>query len=432
MEFVDYINCFLFFLFFVCYSYQFFYILVPFFFKNRKNPAEKVVNHSYAVLVSARDEERVIGYLIDSIRKQTYPGSLVHIFVIADNCSDKTAEVARETGVTVYERFDSQKVGKGYALHDLIEKIREDYSEDAFDAFFVFDADNVLDCHYIEEMNKIFCEGYRIVTGYRNSKNYGDNWISAGYSLWFMRDSKYLNYARYLLGTSCSVSGTGFLMSNEILKKYGGWNFFLLTEDIEFSVKNIIEGEKIGYCDNAVLYDEQPVTFIQSWKQRLRWARGYLQVFKKYGKKLLKGTVAGSGFCCYDMIMTFMPAMLFSFLELIVNVVCAIYGLAAGGDMGSFLLSLLKLSGTGYLTLFLLGLITTVTEWKRIHTTTAKKILYLFTFPLYIATYVPISITAFFKKVKWEHIEHSKTKTPEEVVGKSSETENAGNGFRRE
>lgn len=115
-------------------------------------------------------------------------------------------------------------------------------------------------------MNETFSDGYRIITSYRNSKNYGDNWISAGYALWFLREAKYLNNARYLLGTSCAVSGTGFMFSREILKSCGGWPFHLLVEDIEFTIHNIVSGEKVGYCPRAVLYDEQPTKFSQSWE----------------------------------------------------------------------------------------------------------------------------------------------------------------------
>ena len=203
--------------------------------------------------------------------------------MVADNCSDNTASLAREHGAIVYERFNTQQIGKGYAMDYLTQRIARDYGKNRFDGYFVFDADNLLKEDYIEEMNKTFSDGYQIVTSYRNSKNYGDNWISAGYAQWFLRESKYLNNARMLLGTSCAVSGTGFLFSREIFKKNRGWKFYLLTEDIEFTVNSVINGEKIGYCKTAVIYDEQPTTFKQSWNQRLRWARvlsaGVLQVW---------------------------------------------------------------------------------------------------------------------------------------------------------
>ncbi|NLM83218.1 MAG: glycosyltransferase, partial [Clostridiales bacterium] len=279
METIAMINIALSVLFTLCYLYQAIYLVAPFIMKRREKreemAARPVVMHRYAVLISARNEERVIGHLIRSIREQNYPSELVTVFVVADNCTDRTAEVAEAEGAVVYRRFNKQRVGKGYALDFLLSQILRDYPRDAFDGFFVFDADNILDSNYIAEMNRTFSQGYRIITSYRNSKNYGDNWVSAGYSLWFLRESRYLNHARMLLGTSCAISGTGFLVHRDIIEKYGGWKFFLLTEDIEFSVSNIIDGERIAFCKDAILYDEQPTSFRQSWLQRLRWAKGF-------------------------------------------------------------------------------------------------------------------------------------------------------------
>ena len=192
-------------IFFVCYAYQMGYIFVPFLFKSKKLPINKCVNR-YAVLICARNEEAVLPTLIDSIKNQTYNGELITVFVAADNCTDNTAKLAKDAGAVVYERFNDKKVGKGYALQFLLENIYKDFGKRYFDGFFVFDADNVLEENYIEEMNRTFSQGYRIVTSYRNSKNYGDNWISAGYALWFLREAKYLNNSRMLLNSSCAVS----------------------------------------------------------------------------------------------------------------------------------------------------------------------------------------------------------------------------------
>ena len=146
----------------------------------------------------------MIGQLLDSIRAQDYPADLFDIYVVADNCTDATAEVCRARGAFVHERQDKVKVGKGYALNWLLERI----PVKKYDGFLVFDADNLLRPDYLTEMNKTFSAGYSIVTSYRNTKNYGDNWISAGYGLWFLREARYLNGARMALGSSCAVSGT--------------------------------------------------------------------------------------------------------------------------------------------------------------------------------------------------------------------------------
>ena len=393
----------------VCYLYQVVYVAVVLFKRNKQKQNLPCIFHRYGVLIAARNESMVIGNLIRSIQNQTYPGKLVDIFVVADNCTDDTAGIARQLGAKVYERFNKQEVGKGYALDFAFRRIAQDYGNDYYDAFFVFDADNLLDPHYIDEMNAVFSQGYQIITSYRNSKNYATNWITAGYSLWFLREAKYLNNARMMLGTNCAISGTGFMISNKIVQKYGGWKFHLLTEDIEFSISCAVRGRKIGYCGTAVIYDEQPIEFRQSWNQRLRWARGYLQVFGKYGKDLLRGIAHGS-FSCFDMTMNIMPAAILTFIGVFANGAAAVWGLITGQDVSVVGESLLSMLVNTYLTLIVIGGSATISEWKRIYAPTWKKIVYTLTFPLFMFTYIPISFAALFaRRVTWKPIVHSRS-----------------------
>lgn len=402
METLKLINAIIAAVFFLCYTYQFLYIPVPWL-KRPKLHAEPRP-HRFAVLICARNESAVIADLIDSIHAQTYNPDLISVFVLADNCTDDTAAVAAANGAAVYERFDAQHIGKGYALQTLLQHLARDYPE-GFDGYFVFDADNILAPDYIEQMNRTFSDGHDIITSYRNSKNYGDNWISAGYALWFLRESRYLNHARHLLGTSCAVSGTGFLFSRKVLEEMGPWPFHLLTEDIEFSAHQIIAGRKIAFCGDAVLYDEQPTSFRQSWRQRSRWSRGYLQVFRCYGGKLIAGILRGS-WSCFDMAMAIMPAFILSAVSIVCNISLAVLGVMQGDSILIALQSVGEMLGSMYLTLFALGLITTVTEWRQIRTTTVKKLCYTLTFPLFMFTYIPIAFSAFFCKAEWRPIEH--------------------------
>ena len=329
LSFVDIFNICVFITFTFCYAYQLFYVLVVLTRKAPKQTAKK--NHRYAVLIAARNENAVIGDLIHSIRVQNYPQELIDIFVIADNCTDNTAAIAQEAGAIVFPRFNTEQIGKGYALDYGVTCIREHYSENEYEAYFVFDADNVLDVNYFREMNKVFDGGAIASTSYRNSKNFGSNWISAGYGVWFLREAKYLSQARLTLNTSCAVSGTGFFVSAKIIEKMGGWKFHLLTEDIEFSTYSILHGERIAYCPTAMLYDEQPITFRDSWNQRFRWAKGFYQVFGKYGLSLVKGVFTnpkGHRFACYDMLMTIAPGMLLSVITIIFNTIILILGSA--------------------------------------------------------------------------------------------------------
>ncbi len=406
MHTVEMINFIIMCLFFACYVYQFVYI--PIAWLPRKKETLHAPMHRFAVLIAARNEEAVIGKLIDSIKAQSYPGRLVKIFVAADNCTDATAEAARSHGAEVYERYDMTRCGKGYALDFLLREIKL-RGHGRFDGYIVLDADNVLDRDFILHMNETFSAGHDIVTCYRSSKNYGDNWISAGYALWFLRESRYLNSARARLGSSCGVSGTGFLFSQAVLDAQGGgWPFHLLTEDIEFTIDNVTRGMKVGYCPDAIAYDEQPISFRQSWAQRLRWSRGYLQVFKKYGRALISGIFSGS-FSCYDMAMSIMPAAVLTGLSIVVNLGAALVNVLYYHEWDVLGVSALQTLVNLYLTLFIIGAITTATEWKSIHCEPAKKIFYVFTFPLFMLSYVPIVIHSLFVTPEWTHIDHTRT-----------------------
>ena len=412
---INNINTVVFILFTAMYIYQYYYIIVVLLKnKNVKSKGKNIMN-KFAVIVSARNESDVIEEFIHTVDLQDYPSDLIDVYVIADNCSDDTAQKARIAGAHVYERFDNKKVGKGYALDFLFKILRSKKTK--YDGYFIFDADNLQSRNYISEMNKVFNRKYKIVTSYRNSKNYDSNWISAGYSLWFLRESKYLNYARMLLNNSCAVSGTGFLISSEIIYKNNGWKYHLLTEDIEFTIDSIINGEKIGYCNSACFYDEQPTSFRDSWNQRMRWSKGFYQVFFKYGYNLFKSIFKNRDFSCYDMFMTISPMMLISIVMILFNSSIFLYSLISNDFQTSKLAIGYVLSYflNTYLMMYLLGLLTTITEWNRIQCKGYKKIFYTFTFPIFMFTYMPISICSIFKKVEWKQIKHSINKSIEDM-----------------
>lgn len=410
-------------IFFVMYFYQIIYLIVGLLDKQKSKKEYVPKNHhKIAVLISARNESKVIGELCKSIFQQDYPEDKLHVFVVADNCTDNTAEICRRLGCTVFERFNKQYIGKGYALNFAFEKIFSDPAND-YEAFLILDADNLLTKNYVSEMNKVFDQGYRAITSYRNSKNYAQNWISSGYGLWFLREAEYLNRPRYVLHNSCAISGTGFMVATDLIKERGGWNYHLLTEDIEFTAATIITGEKIGYAGEAMLYDEQPITFKQSWNQRMRWAKGFYQVLGKHGLDLAKSIFRfnRASFSAFDMLMNIMPALLIMLASLIFNIGIIFYILlftesALHGQLiaacGTAVLFSL---GYYYFMLFFLGAVTTVTEWENILASTWMKIRTMFTFPLFMFTYVPIAVVALFKKVEWTPIEHTVVKSIEDM-----------------
>ena len=396
-----------------CYSFQMAYLIIPLVKKLKKHPDAEPSR--IAVLIAAKNEEAVIGDLIASIKDADYPEELIEIFVCADNCTDRTAEAAREHGACVYERSNREQIGKGYVLDFLLKRIDRDFGEDAFDAFVVFDADNLVDPQYFTEVNRVFAAGYDVVTCYRNSKNYGDNWLSAGSGLWFIRESRYLNGSRMRIGACPQVSGTGFLFSNSLKKELGGWPYHTMTEDYEFTCDSVIRGRKFAYCEDAVFYDEQTSSFSQSFNQRLRWCKGGIQSFRKYGKELLPALFSKNFVAAYDMLMSVAPAYAIAVLTTTVNMIFIFWLTAFGGvSLLEAITPMLIMIAAVYIVVFINALVPTLSEWKRIKAKNYKKILYMFTFPVYMVTFIPACIVALCKKnVVWKKIDHGNKKNRE-------------------
>ena len=251
--------------------------------KIKDKPLKVKKDHRFMAIIPAHNEEAVIKNLIESLKAQNYNKDLYDIYVIADNCTDNTAKIAEEAGAIVYERFNNTKKTKGYALDWFLQqKIKENAP---YDAFFVFDADNIVDPNFIKNMNIKLCQGEDVVQGYRDIKNPTDSWITAGYALFYWTMHRFYHLARYNLGLSPLLNGTGFMVKFDVVKPQG-WDTVTLTEDIEFSLKRIIKGKKLGWATDAIVYDEQPVGFKQSWSQRSRWTVGHIQCIKEYTKQL--------------------------------------------------------------------------------------------------------------------------------------------------
>ena len=239
----------------------------------------------FAVIAAAHNEERVIGQLVENLKMLRYPKDMYDIFVVADNCTDHTADVARKAGAKVYERFNDTEKGKGFALEWMFRKIFK--METVYDAVVIFDADNLVHPDFLIEMNSRYCKGERLIQGYLDSKNPNDTWVSGVFAISFWITNACWSLAKYNIGLSSVLGGTGMCISVDILKKYG-WQATCLTEDMEFTMKSLLEGIPTTWCDNAIVYDEKALTFKQSWNQRKRWAQGHFDVGERYIPKLLK------------------------------------------------------------------------------------------------------------------------------------------------
>lgn len=404
----------------VCFLYQVVFFFIGLIRGQVKIPLAKK-QHTYAFFIAAHNEEAVIANLVKSIKDQDYPSELIDVFVVADACTDNTAQAAREAGAIVYERNDLSRKGKSWVMDYGFDRILREYPG-KHEAFFIFDADNLLSRDYVTIMNDAFDQGYLALTSYRNSKNFGSSWISSAYATWFIREARYLNNARMICHTSCAVSGSGYLVSAKLIEGMKGWDFHTLTEDIQFSTFCAIHGVRIGYAP-AEFFDEQPVTLKASIKQRMRWTKGFYQVLFTYGRHMFKSIGKFHRFAAYDMLMVVGPAMLLTLMCLLVNVTFIAVGslshgfLATDAEIEMAIGSIIMMLAYMYGTFFVMGLSTTITEWKHIHCPQKWRIFTnLFTFPLFMFTYVPLTVAALFLKVDWVPTPHDVSVTLDEVL----------------
>lgn len=404
----------------VCFLYQVVFFFIGLIRGQVKIPPAKK-QHTYAFFIAAHNEEAVIANLVKSIKDQDYPSELIDVFVVADACTDNTAQAAREAGAIVYERNDLSRKGKSWVMDYGFDRILREYPG-KHEAFFIFDADNLLSRDYVTIMNDAFDQGYLALTSYRNSKNFGSSWISSAYATWFIREARYLNNARMICHTSCAVSGSGYLVSAKLIEGMKGWDFHTLTEDIQFSTFCAIHGVRIGYAP-AEFFDEQPVTLKASIKQRMRWTKGFYQVLFTYGRHMFKSIGKFHRFAAYDMLMVVGPAMLLTLMCLLVNVTFIAVGslshgfLATDAEIEMAIGSIIMMLAYMYGTFFVIGLSTTITEWKHIHCPQKWRIFTnLFTFPLFMFTYVPLTVAALFLKVDWVPTPHDVSVTLDEVL----------------
>lgn len=240
--------------------------------RRRPEPAARL--RRFAVLIAARNEESCIAGLIESLRAQHYPPELVDIWVLPNNCTDRTAEAARRAGAQVLEMPASVR-SKGAALHTAAKALLR--SARNYDAFCVFDADNEADPAFLSEMNRAL-DRTAIVKSRILAKNRTQAGISACYEIYFCSANHFLNRAREAVGLSARVIGTGFAIRRDLLEALGGFPCRTLTEDAELYAACLCRGARIGYCETAVTYDEEPVTWRASLVQRRRWMSGILQV----------------------------------------------------------------------------------------------------------------------------------------------------------
>lgn len=370
-------------------------------------------DHKYAIIIPARNESKVIEQLLISIKNQNYNKDLLKTFVVVEQETDPTCEICKNYENTeVFVRKHLENKGKGYALDEVIKHIFA--SGEKYEAFFIFDADNVLDKNFITEMNKCYDAGYKLCLGYRNSKNWNGGWVASCSALTFSMINTFQNKSKARFKRNVVVSGTGFYISSDILEELGGWDFCTLTEDYEISTYSALHNIKSTYNEYAEYYDEQPTKLKTSWNQRLRWCKGYSQVNKKYNKKLVKSMIFDKEqrLNKFEYLFSILPVMCLiatTIAYALYTFVLAIVGSCIGSEFAwPVWRAFITVVASMYLFFVLYSMVMLIAERKHTDITLKNSLICCLMSPFYWACYVPLYITALFKKtVEWKPIAHN-------------------------
>lgn len=401
--------------------------IIGFIFKARKWKETDIFS-SYAIMICARNEEKDIALLIESIKKQTYPQDKIKIFVCLGNSTDNTKQVALDSGAIVYEEpfVPFKKRCKGLGMKYLLECIERDYKEtggiQTFDGYFTFDADVMLDKDHIMEMNKAFQDkDYDYFGGYSCAKNFDKSFVASYAGMTYYNST--MNHYRPFstLSLSTRMRGSANLIRSHLIKD--GWKWPYNGEDYAFGAAQIANGVRGTCVEAAKVYEEQPSTLRQLIRQRLRWGRGSFTAFLRTFGPLIEGIFLNRGlrrkYSAYDNLITLFP---FGILSLIVGFLfplgIAIYNIFLPGSNYSWI-SMISWIGLYYGIVYLQSFVTMffciIRENKNIRCPKWKLWLRLPFWPLLSIFFTYVNLVSIFKPTRWRSINRTDNRNIETI-----------------
>lgn len=367
--------------------------------KNRKKiNLTKNESAKYAIIIPARNESKVIDGLLNSIKDNNV--SFNDVYIVIEDENDETVNIADKYGANIFVRKDlEERRRKGFALDDIFKYLIKEHS---YDLYFIFDADNILDKNYINEMIKTYKNGYKIATGYRNIKN-SKNVITSCSGLTFSMINTLINKQINKMYGTIIISGTGYYITNDLIEAWQGFPFNTLTEDYELSLYASANNISTYYNELAEFSDEQPLDMKTSIKQRTRWVSGFFEARKKRLKDVTNdlGKLLG-----VTPIILILISVLFSLIFSIIKVIKDLIS----GNMNYiiYLKCFLIIIVLVYISLFIFTLIILMKEKKRLNISTTLKIKTLLFNPIFLLTYIICLFKAITTNVTWETIDHGK------------------------
>ena len=395
-------------------AYQLFFCLFGWY--RQKKKIRYAAEKKFAVLVAAHNEEQVIGALIENLTKLDYPKELYDVFVIADNCTDRTAEIARSLGVHACERHNPNQQGKGYAIEWMLRELWK--MPKSYDAVVILDADNLVNPDFLTHMNNDLCSGHRVIQAYLDTKNPNDSWITAAYGVTYWYCNRLWQLPRTHLGLANFLGGTGMCFEAALLKEMG-WGATSLVEDLEFTVRCVQRGIYPTFNYDAKVYDEKPLTFKASARQRLRWMQGHFDVARRYFFPLLWQGLKERSWAKIDTAI-YTVNVYNVLIGFIFTMVLWIDYALPGKPNFSSLYDYVPHGLIGVLTIAIYAqfpialMLEKVRSW-RVYAS-------LITFPIFLISWWPITFYAFFTQnnKQWSHTKHTRVIRLEEMQSKQA------------
>ncbi|MCC5941171.1 MAG: glycosyltransferase family 2 protein [Balneolaceae bacterium] len=349
-------------------------------------------NRKFAIVVPAHNEEKIISKTIYSLSGLIYPKSNYDIFVIADNCTDNTAELARSLGVIVLERANTQKKGKGYALRWAFDQILG--YQKGYDAIIVVDADSLISGNYLEVMNFYLDNGSRVIQSSDLVLPEPGNWSIEATRIGFLLHNYVKPLGRKVLNLNMGLRGNGMCFSTEVLREVP-WKAWSLTEDLEYGLNLILSGIKIDFAPEATVFAQMPVEAKNAESQRSRWELGRLQIIRMYTAKFLIRAFKKRSASYFDVFIDLVTPPFVNMMLLVMISLMAIFGLWIFEIVATyhlFMWALLALTGIVY---FFIGMYVSGAD-KNLY----KSLLHL---PVYIFWKIKVYINAYRKgkEIDW-------------------------------
>jgi len=253
---------------------------------------------SIAILVPAHNEEAGIATTVRDLLRSEYPAASREIFVIADNCSDRTAAAAAQAGASVIERFDTTNRGKGQALDWVLRS--HAHTLERFDLVAFVDADMFVDPQFLAASAWAFAEpSVSVVQGRYTVSNPSSSWLSA---LGFMSFA-YVNHVRpagrTLFGGTAELKGSGMVFRRQLICETG-WPAGSIAEDVDFGKELLFRGVRVVYAPSAIVTSDIPTSLRQVTVQQSRWEGGKLHVIRKFMGRTFRALVQAPSIALAD------------------------------------------------------------------------------------------------------------------------------------